>query len=503
MTTTPKDDFSDYLPVKAVPIADDDWAIVNSAGQSFAFMDDPAVAQWLVTALNQGQAKLDAQAKETVRYYIGHYQQLAREWAEDEERRSGGEVTVLYATAQAKRACYSNFVKTLRSIDKEIAALRDRAERAEAPVDAVLWCPQCFEQHIDEAAPGICETCGSDQQGCTCEVFTQWLNPPHKSHRCGNCNHVWRPAEKATNGVRSLKSKGERDGDPQPEPVATLRDRAERAEVEAKRYKELESAMHTEFKKVCKDRRQLEKAVEEKDALLDKQRDALASLTAQVAAAKGDLADTKLMYNLAFAALPESYQDSQLSLPECIEEIKTGFIEVREAFKRVNKDEPQELIEAMTGDDVLLHSVAGCIDGLFQRAEAAEGSLRVVTSQRDDTRRALGELEEAARAEGQNLRSQLSLAQTEARQAKEQATDRWLPIDSAPKDGSEVLIYSMGDMGICYWRDDDTMIGWTWGMGMRFWNPTHWQPLPAPPMPIEATAAATTEGKGEGDNEQR
>jgi hypothetical protein len=94
---------------------------------------------------------------------------------------------------------------------------------------------------------------------------------------------------------------------------------------------------------------------------------------------------------------------------------------------------------------------------------------------------------------------QIYVAQTEGRQAKEQATDRWLPIDSAPKDGSEVLIYSMGDMGICYWRDDDTMIGWTWGMGMRFWNPTHWQPLPARPMPIPAPAAATTEGKGESD----
>jgi hypothetical protein len=93
--------------------------------------------------------ELDVQAKETVQYYIGHYQQLAREWAEDEERRSGGEVTVLYATAQAKRACYSNFVKTLQSIDKEIAALRDRAERAEVDRERL------------KAADGVADTIGN------------------------------------------------------------------------------------------------------------------------------------------------------------------------------------------------------------------------------------------------------------------------------------------------------------------------------------------------------
>lgn len=84
------------------------------------------------------------------------------------------------------------------------------------PVDILLFCPHCGAQHIDEAKPGICETCGQAEPACTCVAFTAWLNPPHKSHRCHSCNHVWRPADVPTNGVAAIQSKGERDGDPKP-----------------------------------------------------------------------------------------------------------------------------------------------------------------------------------------------------------------------------------------------------------------------------------------------
>jgi len=57
----------------------------------------------------------------------------------------------------------------------------------------------------------------------------------------------------------------------------------------------------------------------------------------------------------------------------------------------------------------------------------------------------------------------------------------WQPMDVAPKDGTEILLFAMGDIGVCYWRDDNIMTGWTWGLEKRFNNPSHWMPLPKAP----------------------
>lgn len=94
------------------------------------------------------------------------------------------------------------------------------------PIDMILHCPNCGKQHIDEAEPDKCQDCGheksehfnagernicgggkhafGDEKICKCDGFEAWLNPPHKSHRCHNCNHVWRPANVPTNGVKEL-----------------------------------------------------------------------------------------------------------------------------------------------------------------------------------------------------------------------------------------------------------------------------------------------------------
>ena len=59
----------------------------------------------------------------------------------------------------------------------------------------------------------------------------------------------------------------------------------------------------------------------------------------------------------------------------------------------------------------------------------------------------------------------------------------WLPIDSAPKDGTNILVACRDtpEAGIAYWSrrgwldiEDDE--GWCEGFG-----PTHWMPLPAAP----------------------
>ena len=60
----------------------------------------------------------------------------------------------------------------------------------------------------------------------------------------------------------------------------------------------------------------------------------------------------------------------------------------------------------------------------------------------------------------------------------------WQPIETAPKDGTEIILgvfKPLKDIGVCYWRDDNVMTGWTWGLGKAFRNPTHWMPLPAAP----------------------
>lgn len=105
------------------------------------------------------------------------------------------------------------------------------------PLDMSLWCPRCFEQHIDTPLPGVCQDCGHDQDehgfetgcgthkmNCPCEKFVAWLNPPHKSHRCNFCNYVWRPADGYTNGVLALKTTKETDGSSKPVAFASGKD---------------------------------------------------------------------------------------------------------------------------------------------------------------------------------------------------------------------------------------------------------------------------------------
>lgn len=62
--------------------------------------------------------------------------------------------------------------------------------------------------------------------------------------------------------------------------------------------------------------------------------------------------------------------------------------------------------------------------------------------------------------------------------------EEWFPIDTAPTDGTEIILYTKytKDMGICYWRDDAVMVGWSWGLGKAFHGATHWRPLPKGPQ---------------------
>ncbi len=55
----------------------------------------------------------------------------------------------------------------------------------------------------------------------------------------------------------------------------------------------------------------------------------------------------------------------------------------------------------------------------------------------------------------------------------------WQPIETAPKDGTRILICDRGIVEIAEWND---YYAWSLFYGeSSTTTPTHWQPLPAPP----------------------
>ena len=72
--------------------------------------------------------------------------------------------------------------------------------------------------------------------------------------------------------------------------------------------------------------------------------------------------------------------------------------------------------------------------------------------------------------------------EAEAIAAWNRRSDGWRPIESAPKDGTQVLLVDDAptpEAVIGYW-DENT--DWRHVPGEWPLSPTHWQPLPAPPV---------------------
>lgn len=126
------------------------------------------------------------------------------------------------------------------------------------PVPMILWCPRCAVQHIDAAEdhkpecnalqkPEVIQTNSGPmavgphkiEDPCTCD---RWTNPPHRSHLCAYCGHVWRPADVPTNGVREILTVGEKDN---PAPVRGVIDKLARFDKPRPRWR------HKERNVVC------------------------------------------------------------------------------------------------------------------------------------------------------------------------------------------------------------------------------------------------------------
>lgn len=95
----------------------------------------------------------------------------------------------------------------------ETAAAPPSAPASE-PVDMVLHCPNCGLQHID--APEVLPMAYAIGAAHFSSDYKVWDNPPHRSHLCHGCEHIWRPADVPTNGVAAVKTAGKTDS-----PIAT------------------------------------------------------------------------------------------------------------------------------------------------------------------------------------------------------------------------------------------------------------------------------------------
>lgn len=83
-------------------------------------------------------------------------------------------------------------------------------EREAPPIDMVLHCPVCHTQHIDAPDP-VREDLSKLDTWKQVLYVQGWTNPPHRSHKCSGCGHIWRPADVCTNGVAAVKTVGKND----------------------------------------------------------------------------------------------------------------------------------------------------------------------------------------------------------------------------------------------------------------------------------------------------
>ncbi len=125
-----------------------------------------------------------------------------------------------------------------------------------------------------------------------------------------------------------------------------------------------------------------------------------------------------------------------------------------------------------------LEKNADAIQSLTAQVESLESQLADAHVQRV-------EAEQRTVIVGRDLAAQVESLTTALREdrATGRAEEEWQPIETAPKDGTHILVWrpDEGDRkhkahaGICYWRKN------CWYTSRRYQQPTHWKPLPAPP----------------------
>lgn len=81
-------------------------------------------------------------------------------------------------------------------------------------INMILYCPSCYEQHIDAPTPERKETIYLHGVALLKTTAAAWNNPPHRSHLCALCGYIWRPADVPTTGVAKILTAGKNDSPP-------------------------------------------------------------------------------------------------------------------------------------------------------------------------------------------------------------------------------------------------------------------------------------------------
>ena len=89
---------------------------------------------------------------------------------------------------------------------------------------------------------------------------------------------------------------------------------------------------------------------------------------------------------------------------------------------------------------------------------------------------------ERERDEWKAVASKQAAMHDQAERERDEAREpKWQPIETAPKDGTKIIVFESGQIMQVAWGG---VFGDTW-QGFSFFveYPTHWQPLPTPPEP--------------------
>lgn len=193
---------------KTVATHDDTDLIEQMLG---ALRSCSGVPHWpaLIPTINAARKRLEttrqAEAVPDVRNLISQLENAAHNKGELFERHQGKGWP---ATASERFTRLRD--ETIPSLRKQLLAAAPQQAEA-VPVDMVLYCPKCGTQHIDMKEIRFIDRGPNSPPGNQ----TVWDNPPHKSHLCHGCGHIWRPSDTPTNGVEATASGKDADTAPQ------------------------------------------------------------------------------------------------------------------------------------------------------------------------------------------------------------------------------------------------------------------------------------------------
>jgi hypothetical protein len=114
----------------------------------------------------------------------GHYSRHVNAMTEEGARERIAELQAEIVAVSAALLPVSDRTGEAHSLGEAVGNI---VRQLSDPIEIVIHCPECGEQHIDEPV-----------------VSLGWTNPPHRTHLCEFCGITWRPCSRHTVGVASV-----------------------------------------------------------------------------------------------------------------------------------------------------------------------------------------------------------------------------------------------------------------------------------------------------------